>query len=164
MGSLELIETLKDKQGDGFIGGLWECSHIPEFQSRRRNVFGIKAAQNDGRFTSHLTFPPPHLLFTHPPLLLPCRMSASSPRLTQVELSWAVTASRSVPLPLAECDGELRVLLLSSQPPPPPHFVERQRLSVMSSSCQKRSTYFTFVQIWMIWKHLYPHCIFEMCI
>lgn len=39
------------------------------------------------------------LLFTHPPLLLPCRMSASSPRLTQVELSWAVTASRSVHLP-----------------------------------------------------------------
>lgn len=125
----------------------------------------------------HLTpYVPPHyisslLLFTHPPLLLPCRMSASSPRLTQVELSWAVTASRRVHLPLAECDGELRVLLLSSQPPspsppkpPPPHFVERQRLSVMSSSCQKRSTYFTFVQIWMIWKHLYPHCIFEMCI
>lgn len=62
------------------------------------------------------------LLFTHPPLLLPCRMSASSPRLTQVELSWAVTASCSVHLPLAECDGELRVLLLSSQPPPPTPF------------------------------------------
>lgn len=39
-----------------------------------------------------------------------------------------------------------------------------QSLSVMSSSCQKRNTYFKFVQIWIILKHLYPLYILNVYI